>query len=215
LHRRPASTPRANQLGGTPPVTREDTAYPADPDSDYGFEKLYGERPCLAAQRNRRLDVRIARYHNIFGPEGAWRGGREKVPAALCRKVAEAEEGSSLEIWGDGRQTRSFLFIEECLEGTRRLMQSDFTGPVNIGSSESVTIDQLARTIMAIAGKRLTIVHAAGPQGVRARVSDNNLVQEKLGWTPSRPLAHGLAATYDWIAGQVAATAGSEPVGDA
>ena len=204
--------PRANQEDAANPVTREDSAYPADPDSDYGFEKLYGERLCLAAQRNRGLAVRIARYHNVFGPEGAWRGGREKVPAALCRKVAEAQDGGSLEIWGDGRQVRSFLYIDDCLDGTRRLMRSGFSGPVNIGSGEAVTIEELARKVMRIAGKRLEIVRRPGPQGVRARVSDNELARRSLGWAPSIPLESGLALTYDWVARQVA-QARSQPSG--
>ena len=200
--------PRGNQSDIANPVTREDTAYPADPDSDYGFEKLYGERLCLAAHRNRGLKVRIARYHNVYGPEGTWRGGREKVPAALCRKVAEAADGSTIEIWGDGRQTRSFLFIDDCLEGTRRLMRSDFIGPVNIGSPEAVTINELARMIMGIAGKRLEIIHKPGPEGVRARVSDNDLALQRLVWSPVQPLTQGLAVTYRWIARQVAQSGG-------
>jgi nucleoside-diphosphate-sugar epimerase len=151
------------------------------------------------------MEVRIARYHNIFGPQGAWNDGREKVPAALCRKVAEAEDGDSIEMWGDGEQTRSFLFVEECLEGTTRLMRSDFTGPVNVGSEEMVTINRLADMIMEVAGKKLTVTHVTGPQGVRGRNSDNALIADKLGWKPSQPLIEGLRRTYPWIAEQVAA----------
>jgi nucleoside-diphosphate-sugar epimerase len=153
--------------------------------------------------RNHGIAVRIARFHNIFGPEGAWRGGREKAPAALCRKVAEAEDRGQIEIWGDGQQTRSFLYIDECLEGVRRLVDSDFTGPVNIGSEEMVTIDQLAGMIADIAGKRLRVVHIPGPLGVRGRNSDNRLIRERLRWAPSKSLRQGLEKTYAWIESQV------------
>jgi nucleoside-diphosphate-sugar epimerase len=153
--------------------------------------------------RNHGIQVRIARFHNIFGPNGTWRGGREKAPAALCRKVAEAADGGEIEIWGDGKQTRSFLYIDECLEGVRRLMDSDFTGPVNIGSEEMVTINQLAEMIADIAGKKLTIRHISGPLGVRGRNSDNRLIREKIRWSPSRPLREGLERTYRWIDAQV------------
>src|SRR5690606_10249712 len=168
--------PEYNQLDPENPKCSEDSAYPAAPDSEYGWEKLFSERLYLAYHRNYGMEVRIARYHNIFGPEGTWTGGREKAPAAICRKVAEAPDGGEIEIWGDGEQTRSFLYIDECIEGTLRLMRSDFTGPVNIGSEEMVTINQLARMIMEIAGKRLTIRHVPGPQGVRGRNSDNRLI---------------------------------------
>jgi nucleoside-diphosphate-sugar epimerase len=151
------------------------------------------------------VEVRVARFHNIFGPEGAWCGGREKAPAALCRKVAEAADGGEIEIWGDGKQTRSFLYIDECLEGSRRLMDSGFTGPVNVGSEEMVTINQLAAMIAEIAGKKLTICHIPGPLGVRGRNSDNRLIREKLHWSPSRPLREGLEKTYSWISAQVEA----------
>lgn len=197
--------PERNQLDPDNPKTAEDTAYPADPDSEYGWEKLFSERLYLSFHRNYGMDVRIARYHNIFGPQGAWNDGREKVPAALCRKIAEAEDGGSIEMWGDGKQTRSFLFVEECLEGSTRLMRSHFTGPVNIGSEEMVTIDRLAEMIMEVAGKRLSVEHVPGPQGVRGRNSDNALIAEKLGWQPSQPLIEGLRKTYPWIAEQVAA----------
>jgi len=157
--------------------------------------------------RNYGVQVRVARFHNIFGPEGTWDGGREKAPAALCRKVAQTPDGGEIEIWGDGLQTRSFLYIDECLEAARRLMDSDFTGPVNIGSEEMVTINQLAAMVMDIAGKRLTVKHVPGPLGVRGRNSDNRLIREKLGWAPSRPLREGLAKTYSWISAQVSAAA--------
>jgi nucleoside-diphosphate-sugar epimerase len=153
------------------------------------------------------MKVRIARYHNIFGPQGTWRGGKEKAPAAVCRKVAEADDGGKIEIWGDGEQTRSFLYIDECLEGTMRLLRSEFTGPVNIGSEEMVTINQLARMAMEIAGKRLSLVHIPGPLGVRGRNSHNELIRKTLGWAPSQPLIDGLRATYRWIDGQVHAGA--------
>jgi GDP-D-mannose 3', 5'-epimerase len=195
--------PEHNQLDPGAPVTRESSAYPANPDSEYGWEKLFSERLYLAYQRNYGIEARIARYHNIFGPEGTWQGGREKAPAALSRKVAEARDGGAIEIWGDGKQTRSFLYIDECIEGTLRLMRSDFSGPVNIGSDEMVSINDLARTIIDIAGKRLAIEHIAGPLGVRGRNSDNALIKEKLGWTPAAPLQQGLAKTYPWIAEQV------------
>ena len=185
------------------PKCSEDSAYPANPDSEYGWEKLFSERLYLAFARNYGMQVRIARFHNIFGPEGTWEGGREKAPAAFCRKVAMAEDGSEIEMWGDGKQTRSFLYIDECLEGVRRLMQSDFEGPVNIGSEEMVTINQLAEMVMKIASKKLTIKHIPGPLGVRGRNSDNHLIQDKLGWKPSRPLEEGLRKTYRWIEEQV------------
>lgn len=197
--------PEYNQMDPKNPICREDSAYPANPDSDYGWEKLFSERLYLAFQRNYGIQVRIARYHNIFGPEGTWTGGREKVPAALCRKVAQAPDGGSIEVWGDGKQTRSFLYIDECLEGTIRLMRSDWSGPVNIGSEEMVTVDQLAEMIMKIAGKKLFINHIPGPQGVRGRKSDNDLIGQQLGWKPSQPLEVGLRKTYSWIAEQVAA----------
>ena len=195
--------PEYNQMEPDNPNCAEDSVYPAEPDSEYGWEKLFSERLYLAFQRNYRMEVRIARYHNIFGPEGSWRDGREKAPAAICRKVAEAPDGGEIEIWGDGRQTRSFLYIDECLEGTLRLTRSDWTGPVNIGSDEMVSIDQLAKMVMDIAGKELSMKHIPGPLGVRGRNSDNRLISEKLGWRPSRPLRHGLEKTYAWIEEQV------------
>jgi GDP-D-mannose 3', 5'-epimerase len=197
--------PEYNQRDPENPKCSEDSAYPAMPDSEYGWEKLFSERLYLAYHRNYGMEVRIARYHNIFGPEGTWRGGREKAPAALCRKVAVAKLTGQdyIEVWGDGKQTRSFLYIDECIEGTIRLMRSDWTGPVNIGSEEMVTIDQLAEMIMEIAGVKLEIRHVPGPQGVRGRNSDNKLIYEKLGWKPTMPLIEGLKKTYPWIEEQV------------
>jgi GDP-D-mannose 3', 5'-epimerase len=200
--------PAYNQIDPNSPNCEESSAYPAAPDSEYGWEKLFSERLYLAFARCRGIEVRIARYHNIFGPEGTWDGGREKAPAALCRKIAMTPNGRTIEIWGDGKQTRSFLYVSECIEGTIRLMRSGFEGPVNIGSDEMVTIDQLADSIMAIAGKKLEKRHIPGPLGVRGRNSDNRLIEEKLGWRPTRPLSAGLAATYEWIERQVRAKIG-------
>ena len=195
--------PKYNQEDPDNPKCSENSAYPAQPDSEYGWEKLFSERLYLAYHNNYGVQVRIARFHNIFGPEGAWNDGREKAPAAICRKVAEAPDGGEIEIWGDGKQTRSFLYIDECLEGVRRLMASDFIGPVNIGSEEMVTINQLAEMVIDIAGKKLKIKNVDGPQGVRGRNSDNRLIKEKLGWAPSYPLKKGLEKTYAWIKAQV------------
>jgi nucleoside-diphosphate-sugar epimerase len=197
--------PEYNQTDPLNPKCSEDSAYPAAPDSEYGWEKLFSERLYLAYMRNYGIDVRIARFHNVFGPEGSWTGGKEKAPAALCRKVAEAEDGGEIEIWGDGEQTRSFLYIDECLDGVRRLVDSDFTGPVNIGSEEMVTINQLADMVLDIAGKQLRIAHVPGPLGVRGRNSDNRLIRERLEWSPTKPLREGLKMTYAWIEGQVRA----------
>ena len=191
--------PEYNQLDPDNPNCSEDSAYPANPDSEYGWEKLFSERLYLAYQRNFGMEVRVARYHNIFGPEGTWQGGREKAPAAICRKVAVTPDGGEIEIWGDGMQTRSFLYIDECLEGTIRLTRSDWTGPVNIGSDEMVTINQLADIAMEIAGKNVTKKHIPGPLGVRGRNSDNRLIFEKLGWKPEMTLKEGLGKTYHWI----------------
>ena len=198
--------PEYNQLDPQHPTTAEDSVYPAQPDSDYGWEKLFSERLYLAYARNYGMEVHVARFHNVFGPEGSWNDGREKAPAAICRKVAVAPDGGTIEIWGDGEQTRSFLFIDECLEAVRRFMDSDFPGPVNIGSEEMVSINRLAEMAMGIAGKRLAVRHVPGPLGVRGRNSDNRLFRERLGWAPSRSLEAGLATTYAWIAAQVAAT---------
>jgi nucleoside-diphosphate-sugar epimerase len=194
--------PAYNQEDSENPKCSEDSAYPAAPDSEYGWEKLFSEHVYLSFHKNYGVDVRIARFHNIFGPQGTWTGGREKAPAAVCRKVAETSDGGEIEIWGDGNQTRSFLYIDECLEGVRRLMQSDFTGPVNIGSEEMVTINQLAELAMKIGGKKLSIKHIPGPLGVRGRNSDNRLIKEKLGWAPSAKLEDGLRKTYIWIGEQ-------------
>ena len=185
------------------PKCSEDSAYPAAPMSEYGWEKLFSERMYLAYQRNYGLQVRIARFHTIIGPEQPWNNGKEKAPLAICRKVAEAPDGGEIEIWGDGKQTRSFLYIDECLEGVRRLMDSDFTGPVNIGSEEMVSINQLAKMVMEIAGKKLTLKHISGPLGVRGRNSDNRLIEQKLGWAPDYPLRKGLEITYRWVEKQV------------
>ena len=196
--------PEHNQLDPDNPNCAEESAYPAAPDSEYGWEKLFSERLYLAYHRNHGVEVRVARYHNIFGPEGSWNDGKEKAPAAICRKVAMAPEGGEIEIWGDGQQTRSFLYVEECVEGTLRLMRSDFTGPVNIGSEEMVTIDALVDMAADIAGKRIAKRHVPGPTGVRGRNSDNRLIAERLGWAPQARLADGLTPTYDWIAAHVA-----------
>jgi GDP-D-mannose 3',5'-epimerase len=199
--------PAYNQKDPKNPKCSEGSAYPAEPDSEYGWEKLFSERLYMAFARNYGLAVRIARYHNIFGPEGTWKGGKEKAPAALSRKVAEAEDGGAIEVWGDGEQTRSFLYVDECVEATRRLMDSDFEGPVNIGSEEMVTINDLADTLMDIADKKLAIKHIPGPLGVRGRNSDNKLIREKLHWAPSATLRAGLEKTYAWIDAQVRAGA--------
>lgn len=195
--------PEHNQLDPNNPNCSEDSAYPANPDSEYGWEKLFSERLFLAYRRNRGLNVRIARFHNIFGPLGSWNDGREKAPAALCRKIALVEPGGEIEMWGDGSQTRSFLYIDECLEGVLRLTRSDFIGPVNIGSDEMVSLKQFAHMIMDIAGKTVAIKHIPGPLGVRGRNSDNRLIQEKLGWAPKAPLRQGLEQTYHWIRLQI------------
>jgi GDP-D-mannose 3', 5'-epimerase len=183
----------------------EDAAYPAAPDSEYGWEKLFSERLYMAFQRNHGFQVRIARYHNIFGPEGAWNNGREKSPAALARKVAMAPDGGSIEIWGDGLQTRSFLYIDECLEGTTRLARSNWSGPVNIGSDEMVTINGLADMLMGIASKKLRVQHVPGPLGVRGRNSNNTLIEKNLAWRPREPLIAGLRKLYPWILSRVQA----------
>jgi nucleoside-diphosphate-sugar epimerase len=199
--------PEHNQLDPDNPNCAEDSAYPANPDSEYGWEKLFSERLYFAYARNHGVNVRVARYHNIFGPMGSWNDGREKAPAALCRKVAAASDGGEIEIWGDGSQTRSFLYIDECIEGTIRLARSAVTVPLNIGSDEMVSIDRFAQMIMRIAKKSLRIRHVPGPTGVRGRNSDNRLIRERLGWAPSMPLVDGLERTYQWVADQVAKSA--------
>jgi GDP-D-mannose 3',5'-epimerase len=195
--------PAYNQEDPNNPNCAENSAYPAAPDSEYGWEKLFSERLYLAYNRNYGMENRVARFHNIFGPEGTWTGGREKSPAAICRKVAEASDGGEIEIWGDGEQTRSFLYIDECLEGVLRLTRSTFEGPVNIGSEERVTINQLARIAMQVAGKQLHIKHVPGPLGVRGRNSNNRLIKQQLGWSPNEPLRDGIKKTLDWITAQV------------
>jgi len=197
--------PEHNQMDPDNPDCREESAYPANPDSEYGWEKLFSERLYLAYNRNHDIPVRIARYHNIFGPEGTWEGGREKAPAAICRKVAYLPEvGGGIEVWGDGLQTRSFLYIDECIEATRRLMDSDFLGPVNIGSEEMVQINQLVETAAKISGKVVRKIHKLdAPLGVRGRNSNNDLIREKLDWDYSQSLEEGIRKTYEWICEQI------------
>lgn len=196
--------PIFNQTDENNPKCNEDSVYPAMPDSEYGWEKIFSERLYLALQKNFGVAVRIARFHNIFGPEGAWDNGKEKAPAAICRKVAETNTGGEIEIWGDGKQTRSFLYIDECLEGVNRLMlQNKFAGPVNIGSEEMVSIDELTKIVIGISGKKLGIKHVSGPIGVRGRNSDNRLIRKELGWEPKQSLEIGLKKTYKWIEEQV------------
>ncbi len=195
--------PEHNQLDPANPICAEESAYPANPDSEYGWEKLFSERLYQAFHRNYGIDIRIARFHNIFGPMGTWQGGREKAPAALCRKVAMADDGGTIEVWGDGQQTRSFLYIDECIDGIMKLMNSSFTKPINIGSEEMVTINQLAQMIIKISGKNISIKHIPGPQGVRGRCSDNQLLKKELNWAPQQPLLEGLKTTYNWIEKQI------------
>jgi len=198
--------PEYIQLDPENPGLKEENAYPAEPDSEYGWEKLFSERLYLAYNRNYGIPVRIARYHNIFGPKGTWNGGREKAPAAICRKVAELpKQGGSIEVWGDGLQTRSFLFVDECVEATYRLVQSDFTGPVNIGSEEMVSINELVDIAAKVSGKKVEKNHIEGPLGVRGRNSNNDLIREKLGWDYSMTLEEGISKTYNWIDDQLSA----------
>jgi GDP-D-mannose 3',5'-epimerase len=189
--------PAYNQEDPNNPKCNEGSAYPAAPDSEYGWEKLFSERLYLAYNRNYGLQVKIARFHNIYGPNGTYKGGREKAPAAMCRKVIDASH--SVEVWGSGTQTRSFLYIDDCIDAVRLLMQSDFNGPVNIGSEEMVTINELARLVMFISDKELLINNIDGPVGVNGRNSDNRLIEEKLGWKPKFSLMEGLGQTYQWI----------------
>lgn len=191
--------PEHNQMDPNNPKCSEGSAYPAAPDSEYGWEKLFSERLYLSFMRNKGFQVRIARFHNIFGPYGAWNNGKEKAPAAVCRKVAECADGGEIEIWGDGKQTRSFLYIDECLDGVARLMDSSFVGPVNIGSEEMISINDFANMVIGISGKSITIKNIPGPLGVRGRNSDNNLIFEKLGWKPTLKLVDGIKKTYEWI----------------
>jgi nucleoside-diphosphate-sugar epimerase len=195
--------PAYNQEDPHNPKCSEDSAYPAAPDSEYGWEKLFSERVYLSFRRNYGMSTHVARYHNIFGPDGTWTGGKEKAPAAICRKVAMAKSGDAIDIWGDGEQTRSFLYVDECVEGSTRLLRSDFAGPVNIGSEEMVTINQLVDIVADIAGKTIKKHHIPGPLGVRGRNSDNRLIREKLGWAPTSKLRTGLEVTYRWIESQI------------
>lgn len=195
--------PERNQLDPDNPHCEESSAYPADPDTEYGWEKLFSERLYLAFAREHGIEVRIARFHNIFGPLGTWSGGKEKAPAAICRKVAEQNDGGVIEIWGDGTQTRSFLFIDECLTGIEKLMNSSFSGPVNLGSEEMVSINELADMVIEISGKKLTKIHVDGPRGVAGRNSHNDLINKKLGWKPAESLYSGLEKTYRWVDAQV------------
>jgi len=191
--------PEHNQLDPSNPNCEESSAYPANPDSEYGWEKLFSERMFLAFHRNYNLDIRIARFHNIFGPYGTYKDGKEKAPAAICRKVVECLDGGEIEVWGDGEQTRSFLYIDECIEGVLKLMESDFIGPVNIGSDEMVTINDMVNSVIDISGKTVHVKHVDGPTGVRGRNSDNTLIKEKLNWSPKQPLYDGLIKTFNWI----------------
>lgn len=197
--------PAFNQTDPTNPLCSEESAYPAQPDSEYGWEKLFSERLFLSFQRNYGLDVRIARFHNIFGPESEWQGGKEKAPAAICRKVAQADNSGEIEIWGSGTQTRSFLYIDECLDGVRKLMDSRFSGPVNIGSEEMISINNLAKMVIAFSGKKLSIKNIEGPVGVMGRNSDNRLIAAELQWKPTAPLLEGMKKTYAWVNAQLTA----------
>lgn len=195
--------PSHNQEDPDNPLLTEDSAYPANPDSEYGWEKLFSERLYMAYAKNYGIEVRIARFHNVFGPMGSWNNGKEKSPAALCRKVATVEDGGTIDIWGPGTQTRSFLYIDECVEGVLKLMESDFSGPVNLGSERMISINDLVHLIADIAEKEVNINHVDGPIGVMGRNSDNNLIREKLGWSPADDLEEGIKKTYEWIVGQI------------
>jgi len=192
-----------NQLDPDNPICTENSVYPANPDSEYGWEKLFSERLYLTYNRNYGIDIRIARFHNVFGPEGTFDGGKEKAPAAICRKVADSLMDDEIEVWGDGLQTRSFLYIDEAIEGVRQLMNSNYKEPINIGSDEIISMNNLTKLVIKLAGKRAGIKNIPGPQGVRGRTSDNTLIKEKLGWAPSQPLHIGLAETYKWVANQI------------
>ena len=195
--------PEHNQLDPNNPVLSEDSAYPANPDSEYGWEKLFSERLYLTYAKNYNMDVRIARFHNVFGPYGSWNNGKEKAPAALCRKIATVEPGGTIEIWGPGTQTRSFLFIDECLDGMQRLMKSEFTGPVNLGSERMISINDLVYLIANLVNKSVNIKNVPGPMGVMGRNSDNRLIREKLNWAPTEDLEQGIQKTYNWIIKQI------------
>lgn len=194
--------PERNQMDPNNPRCEEDSVYPAEPDSEYGWEKLFSERLYFSFSRNTGLNAKVARFHNIYGPQGAWNNGKEKAPAAICRKVAEVSEGGEIEIWGDGKQTRSFLYIDDCLDAVRALMESDFSGPVNIGSEEMIAINDFVQLVCDVSGKTVTIKNIEGPTGVRGRSSDNRLISEKLGWEPVFSLREGITKTYTWIAQQ-------------
>lgn len=195
--------PEHNQMDPDNPNCEESSAYPANPDSEYGWEKLFSERLYMAFHRNHGLECRIARFHNIYGVEGTWQGGREKAPAALCRKVATTPDGGTIDMFGDGKQTRSFLYVDECVEGILRLMRSDYWKPVNIGSEEMISINDFALMIADVAGKTININHIPGPLGVRGRSSDNRLIRDVLGWEPNAPLREGITKTYEWITQQL------------
>jgi len=195
--------PEYNQTDPNNPKCSEESAYPAAPDSEYGWEKLFSERLYLSYMRNHGMQIKIGRFHNIFGPEGSWNNGKEKVPAAVCRKVAEALDGGEIEMWGDGDQTRSFMYIDECLEAVFRFMQIEFSGPINIGSEEMISINNLAKMVIDISGKKISIKNVPGPTGVRGRKSDNNLFREKVGWDSKAKLKDGIDKTYNWVLGQV------------
>lgn len=195
--------PEENQLDAANPNCAEDSAFPANPDSEYGWEKLFSERLYLSYARNYGLDIRIARFHNIFGPDGVYTGGKEKAPAAICRKVAEARDGEQIEVWGTGQQTRSFLYIDECLEGIHRLMLSDVKEPLNIGSAEMISINELTKMVIQLSGKELTIKNIEGPTGVNGRCSDNRLIASLLNWQPNYPLLKGMENLYNWVKYQV------------
>ncbi len=201
--------PERNQMDPNNPTCKEDSVYPAEPDSEYGWEKLFSERLYFSFARNHGLNVSVARFHNIFGPEGAWNNGKEKAPAAICRKVALADDGGTIEIWGDGMQTRSFLYIDDCLNAIRSLVSSDFTGPVNIGSEEMISINDFVGLVCKVSGKNVEIKNIEGPTGVRGRSSDNDLIREKLGWKPQNSLEQGVVKTYGWILEQTSALVNS------
>ena len=192
-----------NQLDPNNPICTEDSVYPANPDSEYGWEKLFSERLYATYNRNHGLDIRVARFHNVFGPEGTFYGGKEKAPAAICRKVADSLMDEEIEVWGDGLQTRSFLYIDEAIEGVRHLMESNFIEPINIGSDQIISMNDLTELVIKLAGKRAGIKNIPGPQGVRGRTSDNTLIKEVLGWEPTQPLHVGLEKTYNWIRSQM------------
>ncbi len=199
--------PERNQLDPDNPKCQEDSVYPAEPDSEYGWEKLFSERLYLTFARNHGISVRIARFHNIYGPEGAWNNGKEKAPAAICRKVAETTDRGEIEIWGDGKQTRSFLYIDDCLDAVRMMMKGEFVGPVNIGSEEMISINDFAHLVAQISNKAVNIKNIDGPTGVRGRCSDNRIIEKELGWKPNYDLRAGISETYGWIAQQVSKAA--------